>query len=160
MLKDLQRHPSKPYILHIDLQRISESEKLTMRVPLHFIKEDKCIGVKQDGGVISHLMTEIEINCLPKDLPEFINIDMAEVNLGDTIHLGDLVLPEGVESYILARGGDTATTVVPVHLPKAVIEEEEALAEEEGAILGAVAEATEQGGVKDTQESEDTAGKE
>ncbi len=130
VLKDLQRHPYRRQILHIDLQRISEKEKLTMRVPLHFINEDKCVGVKQDGGVISHVMTEIEITCLPKDLPEFIDIDMAEIILNQTIHLGDLSLPEGVESYILARGGDPMSPVVSVHIPKAVVEEEE-IAEEE-----------------------------
>src|ERR687892_1011929 len=72
VLKDLQRHPYKPQLLHIDLLRIDEKETLSMRVPLHFINEDKCIGVKQQGGIISHLMTEVEITCLPKDLPEYI----------------------------------------------------------------------------------------
>ncbi len=141
VLKDLQRHPYKSFILHLDLQRISESEKLTMRVPIHFINEDKCVGVKEGGGVISHVMTELEISCLPKDLPEYIEIDIAEVKLHDTIHLGDLKLPEGVESYILSHGGDAAASVVSVHIPKAVEEEEEEveegieeLAAEEGAV--------------------------
>ena len=141
VLKDLQRHPYKPFILHLDLQRISESVKLTMRVPLHFVNEEKCIGVKQDGGVISHVVTELEVSCLPKDLPEYIEIDMAEVNLNETIHLGDLKLPEGVESYILSHGGDGAAPIVSVHIPKAVeeeIEEDvEELAVEEGAEPGA-----------------------
>ena len=75
VLKDLQRHPYKSSLLHIDLQRVDEEQTLTMRVPLHFLNEDKCLGVKQDGGVISHLMTEIEIVCLPKDLPEFLDVD-------------------------------------------------------------------------------------
>jgi large subunit ribosomal protein L25 len=143
VLKDLQRHPYKPFILHLDLQRISESEKLTMRVPIHFINEDKCVGVKEGGGIISHVMTELEISCLPKDLPEYIEIDMVEVKLHDTIHLGELKLPEGVESSILLHGGDAAASVVSVLIPKAVeeeIEEEmEELVAEEGAVPAAEA---------------------
>ena len=87
VLKDLQRHPFKRSVLHIDLQRIDEDQKLTMRVPLHFINEETCIGVKQDGGVISHLMSEVEIVCLPKDLPEFLDIDMSEVGINETLQL-------------------------------------------------------------------------
>src|SRR5690606_18548293 len=93
VLKDLQRHPYKPLIMHIDFQRINESEELTMRVPLHFLNEDKCVGVKTGGGVISRIMTELEVSCLPKDLPEYIAIDLAELNVGDTVHLGDIRLP-------------------------------------------------------------------
>ena len=131
VLKDMQRHPFKPRILHIDLQRVSESEELTMRVPLHFINEEKCVGVKQGGGVISHLMTELEITCLPKDLPEYIEVDMLNIDVGDTVHLGDLKLPEGVEAYNLTHGGDASAPVVSVHIPKLVTEEEELEAEEE-----------------------------
>ena len=131
VLKDMQRHPFKPRILHIDLQRVSETEELTMRVPLHFLNEEKCIGVKQGGGVISHLMTELEITCLPKNLPEYIEVDMLDVNVGDTIHLGDLKLPEGVEAYNLAHGGDATAPVVSVHIPKIITEEEELEAEAE-----------------------------
>lgn len=125
VLKDLQRHPYKPRLLHIDLQRVSDTEKLTMRVPLHFINEVKCIGVKQDGGVISHILTELEISCLPKDLPEYIEVDLAGVKVGETIHLSDLKLPEGVDSYVIAHGGDASAPVVSVHMPKVITEEEE-----------------------------------
>ena len=124
VLKDLQRHPYKPVIVHIDFQRISDTEKLTMRVPLHFINEDKCAGVKTGGGVISHIMTELEITCLPKDLPEYVEIDMLEVELGEAIHLGDIKLPEGVEIYTLLRGGDPSQSVVSVHIPRAEEEDE------------------------------------
>ena len=106
VLKDLQRHPFKPRIQHIDLLRVSATEKLTMRIPIHFINEDKCIGIKQGGGVASHTMTELEVRCLPADLPEYFEVDLAEVNLGQTIHLGDLKLPDRVESYTLVHGGD------------------------------------------------------
>jgi large subunit ribosomal protein L25 len=126
VLKDLQRHPYKTRILHIDLQRVSDTEKLTMRVPIHFTNEAKCIGVKQGGGVISHIMTELEISCLPKDLPEYIEVDLSEVNVGEAIHVGDLKLPEGVESYAISHGGDAAAPVVSVHMPRVTAEEEEA----------------------------------
>ena len=164
VLKDLQRHPFKPRIQHIDLLRVSETEKLTMRIPIHFINEDKCIGIKQGGGVASHIMTEIEVRCLPADLPEYIEIDLAEINLGHTIHLGDLKLPERVESYTLVHGGDPSSPVVSVHLPKLFVEEElvvEAAAVEgvaEGAVAGvepAVAGKEVKEG-KDTKEAKDT----
>jgi large subunit ribosomal protein L25 len=89
-----------------------------MRVPIHFMNEDKCPGVKQSGGVISHLMTEVEVECLPKDLPEFIAVDLAAVTIGTTLHLSDLALPEGVQAAALAHGGDAAQAVVSVHMPR------------------------------------------
>lgn len=103
VLKDLQRHPYKPSILHLDLQRVSETEKLTLRVPLHFINEDNCVGVKQGGGKISRQMAEVEISCLPKDLPEFIEVDLENVKAGEILHLSDLVVPENVELVALAH---------------------------------------------------------
>jgi hypothetical protein len=96
VLKDLQRHPAKPFILHVDFQRVSMEEKLRMTVPLHFENEATAVGVKK-GGVVSHNLTEIEITCLPKDLPEFIVVDMAQMEIGDIIHVSELALPEGVE---------------------------------------------------------------
>jgi large subunit ribosomal protein L25 len=131
ILKDLQRHPYKPTILHIDFQRIDEKEKLTIRVPIHFINETRCIGVKQGGGVISHIMNEIEILCLPKDLPEFIEVDLENVNVGDAVHLADLKLPEGVECYAMLHGGDGDQPVATVHVPRVAEEEEQVAAEGE-----------------------------
>lgn len=130
VLKDLQRHPYKTRLLHIDLQRINESEKLTMRVPLHFINEEKCVGVKQGGGVVSHIMTEVEVSCLPKDLPEYIEVDLLNMNIGDTIHLSELQFPTGVQSYAMEHGGDAHAPVVSVHMPRVVSEEEPEDAEE------------------------------
>lgn len=118
VLKDLQRHPFRPIITHVDLLRVDEKKKLTMRVPLHFLNEASCPGVKTDGGVVSHLMTDIEIDCLPKDLPEYIAVDLGEMKLGDTIHVGDLKLPDGVEAL-----GDTEQGVVSCHQPRVVAEE-------------------------------------
>jgi large subunit ribosomal protein L25 len=122
VLKDLQRHPYKPSILHLDLQRVSDTEKLSLRVPLHFINEDNCVGVKQDGGKISHQMTDVEISCLPKDLPEFIEVDLANVKAGEIVHLSSLTLPENVELVSLAHGD---LPVASVNLPRGTQEEEE-----------------------------------
>lgn len=141
VLKDLQRHPYKPEILHIDFLRIDEKQKITMRVPLHFINEHLCPGVKSGGGVVSRVMTELEISCLPGDLPEYIDVDLANVDLGETIHLSDIVLPEGVEIHALLSGGDASASVVTVSLPKGIMEEEEELEEElEGVEMEAEAE--------------------
>jgi len=131
VLKDLQRHPSKPFIMHIDFQRIDEAHKLHMHIPLHFMNEEHCVGVKQDGGVISHLMSEIEIHCLPKDLPEYIEIDLTEVHAGNSIHLSDLKLPEGVEIPGLAHGADHDLPVVAVHKGRGAGDDEEAEGEAE-----------------------------
>ncbi|MGE0485187.1 MAG: 50S ribosomal protein L25/general stress protein Ctc [Gammaproteobacteria bacterium] len=118
VLKDMQRHPYKPFIMHMDFLRVSESEAITIRVPLHFVNEDRCVGVKQGGGVISHLMSDLEITCLPKDLPEYIEVDLVDVNLGESIHLSELKLPAGVEITSIAHGGDAEQAVVSVHAPR------------------------------------------
>ena len=133
VLKDLQRHPYKSEILHIDFLRIDEKQKITMRVPLHFTNEHLCAGVKTGGGVVSRILTELEISCLPKDLPEFIDVDLADVELGDTVHISDIELPEGVEVYALLHGGDATAPVASVNLPKGILEEEELEEELEGA---------------------------
>jgi large subunit ribosomal protein L25 len=105
ILRDWQMHPVKPEVLHVDLQRISATEKLHMEVPLHFLGQDVCLGVKQDGGIISHFMTEIDVTCLPQDLPEYLTVDLSEVRLNQTKHLSDITLPEGVSITSLAHGG-------------------------------------------------------
>jgi len=147
VLKDLHRHPYKPTLIHVDFLRISETEKITMRVPIHFINEAACVGVKTEGGVISHIMTELEISCLPKDLPEYISVDMTDIKLGAAVHLTDLHLPAGVEIYALSHGGDPNRAVASVHIQK-VIEEEvpvvaaEAVTPEAAAAAAAAAEAS------------------
>lgn len=116
VLKDLQRHPWRSQIMHLDLQRVSETEKLIMHVPLHFINEDKCMGVKQGGGVVSHHLIEVEIRCLPKDLPEFIEVDLSPIQLNQIVHLSDLVLPAGVELVAFISGVEEHNLpVVSVH---------------------------------------------
>jgi len=138
VLKDLQRHPFKRNILHVDFQRIAAREKLTMRVPLHFMNESTCPGVKNSGGVVSHIITDLEISCLPKDLPEYLEVDLAGVELNETVHLSDIRLPDGVEISALLHGGDDSQPVASVHLPRAeeVDEEAEEALEVEAAAAG------------------------
>ena len=124
IIKDLQRHPSKPYILHMDLQRVSATEAIRVHVPLHFMNEEKCPGVKE-GGVITHNMTEVEVSCLPKDLPEYIELDLGELLLDHTVHMSDLKLPAGVELVELMHGEGHDQPVVGIHMPRGAKEEEE-----------------------------------
>ena len=97
-----------------------------MNVPLHFINEDNCVGVKQEGGIIAHAMTELEITCLPADLPEYLEVDMAEVAIGQSLHISDIKLPKGVESVALSHGEDHDQSVATVNKPKAAEVEAEA----------------------------------
>ena len=132
VLKDLQRHPAKPFVLHLDLLRVSDKDRIKMHVPLHFLNEDTCPGVKA-GGKISHVMTDVEVICAAKDLPEFIEVDMAGMNVGDTIHLSELNMPEGVEVLALTHGDGHDTGVVAIHAAKGGADEAEEAAEgEEG----------------------------
>ncbi len=124
VLRDVQRHPARPIILHIDLQRVSETEKIRVHVPLHFIGQDVAPGVKLGGGVVSHLLTEVEVSCLPKHLPEFIDVDLSNLNIGESVHMSDLKLSEGVELVELAHGRDLA--VATVHGGRMAAAEEEA----------------------------------
>ena len=115
ILRDWQVHPYKPAVLHVDLQRISATEKLHMRIPLHFTGADTAPGVKQDGGIVAHLMTEIDITCLPKDLPEFLTVDLSHMALNQSVHLSDIKLPEGVTITSRAHGGgDLAVATIKI----------------------------------------------
>ena len=125
VLKDLQRHPYQPRILHLDLQRVAEDEALTLRVPLHFSDAEKCVGVKQDSGVLTYVMTELEVVCLPKDLPEYIEVDVSELGLHHTLHLGDIQAPKGVRIHALLHGGDPRQPVVSVQPRRTEVEEED-----------------------------------
>ena len=125
ILKDVQRHPAKAVILHVDFQRVSKDQKLTTRVPLHFINEDICVGVKMQGGQIAHNISDLEISCLPGDLPEYLEVDMAEVEMDQTLHISDIKLPEGVESVSLSHGEEHDQPIASVHEIKvAVIEDD------------------------------------
>jgi large subunit ribosomal protein L25 len=120
VLKDLQRHPARPVIMHIDLQRVRADEKIRMHVPLHFENESVAPGVKQ-GGQVSHHLPEVVVSCLPKDLPEYLAVDMSRMQLGESLHLSQLALPAGVELVDLTHGDDAL--VVSVHTAR--VEQEE-----------------------------------
>ena len=132
ILRDLHRHPAKPIILHADFLRVDADHAIHMNVPLHFINEEACVGVKVQGGAISHQMSDVEIKCLPKDLPEYIEVDMAELELDNTLHLSDIKLPEGVEIIALTHGADHDLPIANVHTVRAVVEEEPTEAPAEG----------------------------
>jgi len=123
LIKALQRHPAKGFVLHADFIRVVAGQKLTAHVPLHFLNQESSVGVKQQGGEVSHTLSEVEVSCLPKDLPEFIEVDMAKVELGQIVHLADLKLPKGVELVQLAHGNDLA--VANIHASRVAKEAEE-----------------------------------
>ena len=112
IVKDLQRHPSKDRILHVDFFRVQMDQEIVVEVPLHFLNEDICVGVKQGGGNISHPMTSVEISCLPGLLPEFIEVDIAGLEVGSSIHMSELILAEGLTIPVLAQGADYDQVVV------------------------------------------------
>lgn len=117
IIKDIQRHPFKPLVSHVDFQRVDASHKVSVHVPVHFINEATCAGVKNEGGKITHLLTEVEVTALPQHLIASIDIDMADKKVGDVVHLSDLQLPEGVEVTTLAHGGND-TAIVNVVAPQ------------------------------------------
>ena len=97
LLRDMQRHPFKQIIMHLDFQRVDENEAIHVEVPLHFLNQDKSPAGKAAGVVVTHELNEVDVSCLPKDLPEFIEVDLANLAVGDIVHLSDLKLPKGVE---------------------------------------------------------------
>jgi large subunit ribosomal protein L25 len=127
LLRTFNMHPYRSEVQHVDFQRVSKEKKINMKVPLHFINAESSPGVKQQGGVASHVMNELNIACLPDDLPEFVEVDMGGLSVGGSIHARDIQLPKGVEA-ILHRGENPV--VASVLLPTLIAEEEEAPAEE------------------------------
>jgi len=123
IVKDVHVHPAKRRVLHLDLQRIVADEEIRMTVPLHFLNEETAVGVKTGGGTVAHLMSEIEVTCLPKDLPEYLELDIAELQLDETLNLSDIKLPPGVTIPELTPEQDRA--VVSIHIIKVVEEPEE-----------------------------------
>ncbi len=137
VLKELQRHPYKPLFMHADFLRIRADVKITMHIPIHYTNIETCKGVKQQGGVLSYDLAELDITCLPQDLPAFIEVDVAEMELNDILHLSDIKLPPGVEAVALLQDKegehDHDLPVVRVVQPRtaaAEVEEEERLAAE------------------------------
>jgi len=123
ILKDVQRHPFKQDIMHMDFMRIVAGQKITVTVPLHFVNEDKAPGL-DEGGIAQHVIQEVEIEVLPRNLPESIDVDMTGLDIGDSVHLSDLVMPEGVALVALAHGGSDQT-VANIMVPRKEVEPEE-----------------------------------
>jgi large subunit ribosomal protein L25 len=126
VLKALQRDPASDRVVHMDLLRVSSTQEITMHVPLHFISEDISPGRKA-GGVINHLLVDLEISCLPKDLPEYIEVDMSSMDIGDSLHLSELVMPQGVTLLAIAQNPEHDQPVVSIQHSQKFDEEEEAL---------------------------------
>jgi len=125
LLRAVNMHPWKAEVQHIDFQRIAADQKIHIKVPLHFVNAEKSPAVKEQGGLITHVFNDIEIRCLPADLPEFVQVDLSNISIGHSIHVRDLTLPNGVE---LALGGNENPTVASAQIPKEAIAEEEAAA--------------------------------
>lgn len=155
LLRDVQMHPWKQLILHVDFQRVSANKRIHMSVPLHFINAEIAPGVKTGGGIINHVMNEIDISCLPDDLPEFIEVDLKDLELGHSVHLTDLKMPKGVESVQQVRGENAV--VATVQVPRAMVEAEPvaAVAAEGAAGEGAAAAAAPAAGEKKEPEKKE-----
>jgi len=125
LLRDLQHHPYRQDILHMDFQRVDAKKEVHVNVPLHFMNEDIAPGVKTEGGAISHVVTEVEVVCLPKDIPEFIEVDLGELHMGEIVHLSDLKMPGGVEVLALKQGEEHDSAIASIHARKVVEEHEE-----------------------------------
>ena len=140
ILKDVQRHPSKAQIMHMDFQRVVEDEEIRMLVPIHFLGEDVATGVKLGGGKVSHLMNEVEVVCLPRHLPEYLELDISELELDEMLKISDIPLPEGVTIPALAQGPEQDIPVVSIHVIKEIVLEEEEEVEEVSAEVPVVGE--------------------
>jgi large subunit ribosomal protein L25 len=106
VVKDVQRHPARPIIMHLDFQRVREDVEITLNVPIHFLNEASAKGVKDQGGVVNHLVTDVEVRCLPRYLPEYLEVDVTHLELNQIYHLSDIKLPEGVSLVPLSHGDD------------------------------------------------------
>ncbi|MDL0430631.1 50S ribosomal protein L25/general stress protein Ctc [Marinobacter sp. TBZ242] len=132
ILKDLQRHPYKPLLTHADFLRVDKDHEIHVNVPLHFLNEDSAPAIKLQGGVANHQITEVEVICLPQNLPEFLEVDMAEVEMDQVVHLSDLKLPKGVRVAALLQGEDHDLPVVAIHKPRGAKVDDEGEGGEEG----------------------------
>ena len=135
LLRSFNMHPYRPQVQHVDFQRVSKDKKIHMKVPLHFVNADKSPGVKEQGGVANHIMNEIDITCFPDDLPEFVEVDLGNLAVGNSIHVRELRLPKGVEAVLHKTENPVVATVI---MPALVTEEEEAAAAEATPAAGEV----------------------
>ena len=152
VVRDLQRNPASGRVLHIDFQRVSADREITVNVPLHFINEDSCVGVKIGGGNIAHNLTEVEVSALPANLPEFIEVDMEEIEAGSSVHLSDLNLPDGVTIVALTYGEDRDIPVASVTVRRGGAQDDE---DEAAVDSGEAASDDSQAGSEDAGEAEE-----
>ncbi|MFV9616454.1 MAG: 50S ribosomal protein L25/general stress protein Ctc [Gammaproteobacteria bacterium] len=125
LIRDIQHHPYKMEVMHMDFIRVDAKKVVHVFSQLHFIGEDDAPGIKTEDGVVNHVVTEVELECLPKNIPEFIEVDLSEMHIGDVVHLSDLKLPKGVEVLALKQGEEHDTAVVGMHTRKVTAEVEE-----------------------------------
>tara|TARA_B100000780_G_C21061889_1_gene426845 strand:+ start:185 stop:880 length:696 start_codon:yes stop_codon:yes gene_type:complete len=149
LLRDYQLHPVRDNILHIDFQRIDENKKLSVKIPFHFLNQELAPGLKLEGGIVSHIMIDVDILCLPKDLPAYIEVDLINLSIGDSIHLSEIKVPEGVELTSLSEENDPIIT--SISKPKVIVDEVITPEGSEGAA------STEDGDDNESKDGEDSA---
>ena len=130
ILRDIQVHPSKHQIMHIDLQRVVENQKIHMEVPIHYLNETTCVGVKIGGGTVQKTRTEVEVICFPRDLPEYLEVDLQNLEVDELLHLSDIKLPDGVELTDLIADPPRDEPIVSVHVLRGSVEDEQTAAPE------------------------------
>jgi large subunit ribosomal protein L25 len=144
IVKDIQRHPSRRQIMHMDLQRIVEDQAIRMNVPIHYVGEDVAPGVKEEGGTVTKILTDVEVSCLPKDLPEYLEVDISGLKLNQMLYLTDIKVPEGVQIIDLMHvEEEQAQPIVSIHFIHEEVIEEEVPEEELEAVEGEEGEAPE-----------------
>ena len=157
VIKEIQRHPATSRVLHADFMRVDPDSKITLVVPIRTLNDENCVGVKASGGQVNHLINDVEISCLASNLPEQLEIDVLELDIGDTVSLSEIKLPEGVEITLLAQAEDRDQAVVSItEAREMIIEEEEVELEGEELEGGEEGEEGEEGETEDTPEGQDS----
>ena len=157
VVKEIQRHPATSRVLHADFMRVDPDSKITLVVPIRTLNDENCVGVKASGGQVNHLINDVEISCLASNLPEQLEIDVLELDIGDTVSLSEIKLPEGVEITLLAQAEDRDQAVVSItEAREMIIEEEEVELEGEELEEGEEVEEGEEGETEDTPEGQDS----
>ena len=155
VLRDVQRHPFRQQILHLDFQRVVAGQALQVTVPLHFENEDTCYGVKTEGGMINKTDIEVTVSCRPRDIPESVKVDMLELKIGDSIHLSDLVMPEDVALVDLNEKGDDSDRAVVSVIAQRIVEEEEPVDTEVDPEVPTAGDEAKEGDADSSEESKD-----
>ena len=156
VIKEIQRHPATSRVLHADFMRVDPDSKITLVVPIRTLNDENCVGVKASGGQVNHLINDVEISCLASNLPEQLEIDVLELDIGDTVSLSEIKLPEGVEITLLAQAEDRDQAVVSITEAREMIIEEEEVELEGEELEGEGGEDGEEGETEDTPEGQDS----